>query len=223
MKFISFVFLFLLFLQFSFSQPSLTYRENGIASFYAHHFHGLLTANGEIFNNYDFTAAHINLPFNTILLVTNLETGKSTVVRVNDRGPYAKKRIIDLSRPAARRLGMINDGIINVDVQQLDVIKLSKEKRELFQTENLLDLNGEKGKLKNVSVAIWDSNHLEHVMYMLINLKLYSDFDEMYIQGKGSGKSRRYSIILTDIKSKEEAKKIINKLKGEGYRKAKII
>lgn len=223
MKIFSFVFLFFVMLSSSFCQPSLTYREKGIASFYAHHFHGLLTANGEIFNNYDFTAAHINLPFNTILLVTNLENGKSTVVRVNDRGPYAKKRIIDLSRPAARRLGMLNDGIINVDVQQLDVIKLSKEKQELFERETLLDLNGEKCKLKNVSVLIWDSNHIEHVMYMLINLKLYSDYKELYIQGKGSGRSRRYAIVLTNIKSKEEAKKIITKLKGEGYGKAKII
>lgn len=210
-------------IQLSFSQPSLTYREKGIASFYAHHFHGLLTANGEIFNNYDFTAAHTNLPFNTILLVTNLENGKSTVVRVNDRGPFAKKRIIDLSRPAAKRLGMINDGIINVDVQELDVIELSREKQELFKTNNLLDLNGEKGKLKNVSVHVWDSNHLEHIMYMLINLKLHFQFEELYIQGNGSGKARRYSIVLTGIKSKEEAKKIIDKLKKEGYGKAKII
>jgi hypothetical protein len=217
MKIISFLFIFLLFIQNSVCQPSGSYSEEGIA------FHGLLTANGEIFNNHDFTAAHTKLPFNTILLVTNLENGKSTVVRVNDRGPFAKKRIIDLSRAAARKLGMINDGIIEVDIQELNVIQLSKEREDIFKKNELLDVNGKPGNLNGISVNVWDSQHLEHVLYMIINLSLGFDYDKIYVRGKGSGKARRYSIIISNIKTKEEAQKLIIKLKGEGYRNARII
>ena len=205
------------------AQPaSSTYREKGIASFYANSFHGLLTANGEIFNNLDFTAAHKTLTFNTILLVTNLENGKSVVVRVNDRGPFAKNRIIDLSRPAARKLGMMDDGIIEVDIQELNVINLSQNLKENFQKNKILDINGKSGKLHSVSVSIWSSYHLEHVMYMAINLKLNYDLDKIYIQGKGVGNSKKYSIIATGIKSKDVAAKLVEQLKKDGFSKADI-
>ncbi len=219
MRVVFFIYFFLFIIPFTVGQ----YREKGIASFYAHSFHGLLTANGEIFNNYDFTAAHPKLPFNTILLVTNLENGKSTVVRVNDRGPFAKKRIIDLSRPAARKLGMLDDGIIKVDIQELSVIQLSKEREEIFNKNELLDVNGKIVRLKKTSINIWESHHLEHVLYMVINLKLNFDLEEVYIQGKGSGKTRKYSIIISNIKSKDEAIILVNKLKNEGFRKSRII
>ncbi|MBZ0264503.1 septal ring lytic transglycosylase RlpA family protein, partial [bacterium] len=90
-------------------QPT-TFKTNssfeGEASFYGPGFHGNLTANGEIYNQNDFTCAHPSLPFNTLLRVTYLKTGKSVEVRVNDRGPYKKKRIIDLSVAAAKEIGM---------------------------------------------------------------------------------------------------------------------
>lgn len=206
------------------AQPaSVAYRETGIASFYANSFHGLLTANGEIFNTYDFTAAHPTLPFNTFLLVTNLENGKNTVVRVNDRGPYKKKRIIDLSRSAARRIGMISDGVINVDVQELNVIDLSTEKKEKFLNNSVLDLDGKKKSLQRTTIKVWGSAHLEHVMYMLINLKLNFDYEDMYIYGNGRGMARRYSIVITNIKNKDMAHEIIKELTKEGFKKASII
>ena len=209
---------------YAFSQQAASpYKEKGIASYYARSFHGLLTANGEVFNNLDFTAAHKKLPFNTILLVTNLENGKSTVVRVNDRGPYSKNRIIDLSRPAARKLGMMDDGIMKVDIQELNVIKLSPEIIEKFEKNKLLDINGKTASLKKITVKAWESSSLEHVMYMIINLKLTHDLDDIYIQGKGIGKARRYSIVVTNIRSKEKAKKIISELEKDGFRNAKII
>lgn len=223
MKTASFLFILMFLNQPAQSQSSSAYREKGIASYYAQSFHGLLTANGEIFNNIDFTAAHTKLPFNTILLVTNLENGKSTVVRVNDRGPFAKKRIIDLSRPAARKLGMMEDGIIEVDIQELNVIKLSKEREDIFKKNEILDVNGKTEKLKGVSVYAWDSPHLEHVLYMMINLMPEFEEEKILLRGKGSGKARRYSIIISDIKSREAAKELIIKLKEEGFRNARII
>ena len=88
----------------------------GVASWYGPDFHGKATANGEIYNMNDLTAAHRTLPFNTVVLVENLENGRSVVVRINDRGPYVDNRIIDLSRQAAREIDMINAGIAPVEL-----------------------------------------------------------------------------------------------------------
>lgn len=81
-----------------------------MASWYGPNFHGKLTANGETYDMYKLTAAHRTLPFNTILKVKNLDNGKSVRVRINDRGPFAKDRVIDLSKKAAMEIGMIDPG-----------------------------------------------------------------------------------------------------------------
>lgn len=96
------------------------YVKIGFASYYATSFQGRKTANGEIFNNNKLTAAHLTLPFGTLVKVTNIKTGKWVIVRINDRGPYNRKRIIDLSYRAAKHLGMINGkGIVKVKVEEL--------------------------------------------------------------------------------------------------------
>ena len=92
----------------------------GIASSYRPGFHGKRTSNGEVFNTYGMTAAHKFLPFNTNIQVTNLENGKSCVVRINDRGPFVDDRIIDLSQAAAQQLGMIKNGTAKVHLVYLD-------------------------------------------------------------------------------------------------------
>lgn len=97
------------------------YKANAEASFYADKFHGRKTANGEIFNMYDYTAAHKTLPFNTILKVTNIANGKSVTVRVNDRGPFVQGREIDLSKAAAQKLDMIGDGTAQVSIEILQL------------------------------------------------------------------------------------------------------
>jgi rare lipoprotein A len=91
----------------------------GIASFYGDELRGHLTANGERFNPGALTAAHRTLPFGTRLRVTNLDNGRTVAVRVNDRGPYAHGRILDLSAEAARRLGMLERGVARVRIDVL--------------------------------------------------------------------------------------------------------
>ena len=88
--------------------------ESGIASWYGPGFQGKKTANGEVFDTNGFTAAHRTLPFGTRLRVLNTENGKAVNVRINDRGPYAKDRIIDLSKAAANKLEMIRQGTARV-------------------------------------------------------------------------------------------------------------
>lgn len=90
----------------------LGWDQKGDACWYGKEFHGRRTAGGEIFDMYKLTAAHLNLPFGTYVKVTNLKNGKSVVVKINDRGPFVKGRIIDVSYAAAKKLDMINDGVV---------------------------------------------------------------------------------------------------------------
>ncbi len=96
-----------------------SYDKKGVASWYGDDFHGRPTANGEIFDMRRMTAAHTTLPLPSLVEVTNLENGQKAVVRVNDRGPFAHKRIIDLSREAARALGFEHKGLAKVRVRYL--------------------------------------------------------------------------------------------------------
>lgn len=100
--------------------PSRGAASEGIASYYGKQHHGQKTASGERFNQHALTAAHRTLPFDTRVRVTNLENGKSVVVRINDRGPYGRGRIIDLSHEAAEQLGMLKDGTVRVRIEPLD-------------------------------------------------------------------------------------------------------
>jgi len=90
------------------------YAEVGIASWYGPGFHGRTTANGELYDMYAFTAAHKTLPFGTVVEVVDLDTGRSVVVRINDRGPFVPGRIIDLSYAAAGALGILERGTARV-------------------------------------------------------------------------------------------------------------
>ena len=92
----------------------------GISSFYAEDFHGKLTANGEIYDMYGLTAAHKTMPLNTICRVTNLENDKSLILRINDRGPYIKGRILDCSYGAAKKLDFINQGTTMVKIEVIE-------------------------------------------------------------------------------------------------------
>jgi len=102
------------------NEPLIGYKEVGKASFYANKFQGRKTASGELFNQNAKTAAHKKLPFGTKVKVTNINTGQHIEVRINDRGPFVKGRIIDLSRSAFKVVGDLNSGIIKV---RIEVIK----------------------------------------------------------------------------------------------------
>jgi len=116
--------------------PSKKYSkiQTGWASFYAEDFHGKLTANGETYDMYGLTAAHKTLPLNTIVRVTNLENKKTIILRINDRGPFVKNRILDCSYGAAVKLGFASKGTtrVRIDVIELgdDVYMKHKEKQD---------------------------------------------------------------------------------------------
>jgi rare lipoprotein A len=106
--------------------------QKGLASWYGPEFHGKLTSNKEIYNMHDLTAAHPTLPFGTYVKVTNLDNGKSVVVRINDRGPFVKGRIIDLSYAAAIKLGMSGAGVVPVMIEVLKKYSPKKSSQKYF-------------------------------------------------------------------------------------------
>ena len=93
---------------------------SGSTSWYGPNFHGKLTANGEVYDMYGITAAHKSLPLNTIARVTNLDNGKSIILRINDRGPYIDNRILDCSFGAAKKLGFVGDGTAPVKIEIME-------------------------------------------------------------------------------------------------------
>jgi len=100
--------------------PVVNGVQTGVASWYGPGFHGRRTANGEIYDQYELTAAHPSLPLGTRAMVTNLSNGRAVEVRINDRGPFVDGRVIDLSYAAARSVGMIGPGTARVRVEVLD-------------------------------------------------------------------------------------------------------
>jgi rare lipoprotein A len=101
----------------AFSSCGKFITETGKASYYGNEFNGKKTANGQPFNKNALTAAHKTLPFGTVVTVTNLTNNKTVTVTINDRGPYAKGRIIDLSEKAAANIGMLDQGVAPVQLK----------------------------------------------------------------------------------------------------------
>lgn len=110
---------------------SEVYKKDAIVSYYAEDFHGKKTSNGEIYNMNALTCASKELPFNSRLKVTNLANGKSVEVRVNDRGPFVPDRVLDLSKAAAIKLGMIADGTAHV---KIEIIEMGPNTKASVQT-----------------------------------------------------------------------------------------
>lgn len=120
-----------------FSCTRITYfpsgnRQDGLASWYGDDFHGKLTSSKEIYNMHALTAAHKTLPFNSRVRVSNLLNGRSVVVRINDRGPFVKGRIIDLSYAAAKALDMVESGVVPVRISVLEHLSPKKSSQKYF-------------------------------------------------------------------------------------------
>ena len=126
---------------------SLHAQQRGKASFYSRRATGARTSSGERLHHNDFTCAHRTHPFGTKLRVKNLNNGKEVVVRVNDRGPFGRGRIVDLSWGAAKALGMLSHGVVPVEVTPVDKKQVSSEDKEPTSDKRLKEESGErKGK-----------------------------------------------------------------------------
>lgn len=132
-------------------KDSTGFDETGVASWYGNPFHGRKTSNGEIYDMYQMTAAHKHLPLPTFVEVTRLDTGKSIVVRVNDRGPFKKERVIDLSYAAAQALDMDKQGTAQVRVRALD--ELNQQNEVLSQRQSAAPIFVQVGSYREMANA----------------------------------------------------------------------
>ncbi len=183
-------------------EKPVTYQ--GIASFYAKKFEGRTTANGEKFSNYDMTCAHRKLPFNTLLKVTNLKNGLSTIVRVNDRGPYVKGRIIDLSEQAARMIGKYQKGLGKVEIEIIQPLAISTELDSILKTNPVVDCLGNMAELNKYSLSIWRTKDLQHALLIANHLYINQELKKILIATTGTNKNRKYHLVITDFESKND-------------------
>ncbi len=189
----------------------------GKASYYGREFEGRKTASGEVFRNSDFTCAHKKYPFGTILKVTNQNNRLSTIVKVNDRGPFVKSRIIDLSETSARSIGIYQRGLATVKIEPLNIIKMTKNLDSTFNCNDVLDCLGNPAKLSGYSISLWRTKNLIHLLYIANELYLNEELENVYVVGFGANENRTYHIVISNIPNKSETLKQIDLYERKGY------
>ena len=164
----------------------------GIASWYGDPFHGQRTSSGEVYDMDAMTAAHRTLPFHTVIRVHNLDNGKKVQIRINDRGPFVKGRIIDLSRAAAREIDMVGPGTAKV---QLEILRIEAV------TESLA-----------IQVGSFTQESRAHAL----RRKLKGDYDPVTVTLFRSSRGVFHRVLAGDYPNRDEARKALKKLRSKG-------
>jgi rare lipoprotein A len=196
------------------SHAQASFSQTGVASYYGRKFHGRTTANGERFNMWAMTAAHKTIPFDTRVRVTNLDNNKSVVVRINDYGPFSKGRIIDLSRGAAAKIGMIQSGTARVKLEVLaedvrdDHLK-SKGNTEYYRVAV------DRQALTGWAVQVASFEKLENMIRLLDRLSALG-IDNAYVQLATVNGKLVHRIVIGGYDSEEGANWKLKTLKEQG-------
>ncbi|AIK90857.1 septal ring lytic transglycosylase RlpA family protein [Glaesserella parasuis] len=213
-------------------EASRQYSEVGTASYYADKFHGRRTASGEIFDKNGYTAAHKTLALGSYALITNLRNGKKVIVRINDRGPFSKTRIIDLSKGAAKVIGMVGAGTAKVRVEAMQVDKegyiIGKGAEALYQIAQQEGLNlkvkgdGEtlaiKADTEPTPQAVVSQPKFVLKVTQLKNERMAKKVQKVIstVNSHIVTKEKRYEVII-DVSSAEEAQQVKQQLNRLGY------
>lgn len=179
--------------------PPLVKRvQYGWASWYGREFHGRRTASGQIYNMYDLTAAHPTLPLGTRVMVTHLKKGRSVVVTVNDRGPFVKGRIIDLSYAAARMLDMVQEGVAWVRVE-------------------VLSWPGQPLRAQGRGFTVQVGAFSRKVNALKLKEELSRVCEGVYITVLDTGQGRYWRVRVGSFPTREEAQVMAERLSSSGY------
>lgn len=202
------------------AQPSPTTRvQVGMASWYGKEFHGRPTASGEIYDMYQPTAAHLTAPLGTYALVTNLENGQSVRVRINDRGPYKRPRILDLSYEAARQLDLVHPGLGRVQIEFLaeptlvvqptvTPVDTSPDQRnsvQVFETSGTQPFAVQVGAYQDQNNAVWTQKTLTAM------------YPNVWISMAPEGTQPLHRVRLGPFNNRDEAERIVHTIKARGY------
>jgi rare lipoprotein A len=183
---------------------SVGFTQQGMGSWYGRKFHGRRTSSGETYNMYKMTAAHTTLPLPTYVQVTNLENGKTVVVKVNDRGPFHDNRIIDLSYTAATKLGFINKGTARVELVAL--------------TPGVPKLGGKEAYL--IQIGAFSSNERTKILADDLEKTLGKRIEISAVQ---KSSKLLYRLRLGPFVERSEAQKWLEKILNKGFPNARLV
>lgn len=234
------IFAFLLLLCFTGVYSQHTFVQKGQASFYADKFEGRKTASGEIYAHNKLTAAHLTLPFGTMVKVTNLKNQKTVVVRINDRGPFVQGRIIDLSKKAAEQLDFIKHGLVNVKIEVVGKVDIDKnesedkteptdEKKEenksdtkqeetkpninsTATSDEIYQLTANKRKPTGIGVQIGSFREMVNMLAVCEEIQKTTN-EPVYVHVAGENGNKLYRIIVGEFTSEKKAEALKNKLR----------
>lgn len=238
--------LLLFFCTFSYSLLSQSYenfRQTGIASYYVDELDGRMTVSGEIFDNTYFIAGHQTLPFNTMVRVTNLDNNKFVVVRIVDRGPYAHGRIIDVSKAAAKKIGLVTAGSAKVeievvgeegkiygngeeeeeDIEETVIVKKEepKDNSSVFESGKTYSQWGTLTFPEGYGIQIGYFSSLENAQSLckeLVEEEVHQKY-YLYIQVNQDGASKKYRVIVGDFPEEDsiESRQALHLLEDLGH------
>jgi len=191
--------------------------QRGLASWYGADFHGKRTSSGDVYNMHAMTAAHKTLPIPVYVRVSNLSNGKSTVVLVNDRGPFVDDRIIDLSYAAAKKLGVVGPGTAEVEIEALGTRKDSPR-----QTVRSIPLQQPKLSETSVFIQLGSFGSEANAQSLLSDLNNNQE-ESVVIQQVNTEKGDFYRVRVGPLLSLNEANEIHGRLLSKGYTNAKIV
>jgi len=174
----------------------------GNASWYGPDFHGKQTSNGERYNMWGMTAAHKTLPMNTIVKVTNLRNGKTTVVRINDRGPFVATRIIDLSKMAASKIDMIGHGTAPV---KLEILGFERKGGKRIPTKKELKKSPQKQAVGSFALQIASFSKIKGALKTQEKYDGTSGYSTIIVD-KETNRGRLFKVLLKGFKSEQEAR-----------------
>ncbi len=172
--------------------PNQVYRETGIASWYGKEFQGRKTASGEVFDMHGLSAAHRTLPLGTVIRVTNLENYKTVTVTINDRGPFVKNWVLDLSYGAARELGFVEQGTARVKFETLKTVP------------------------DDVRYTVQAATYTEEENARMLKERLSKKFEHVFIVPLETNRVRLYQVRIGSYASEERAELVAGKLTLEG-------
>lgn len=197
------------------------FPEFGKASFYADKFEGKLTASGEKYKHNDMTAAHKSLPFGTKIKVTNLTNGKTVTVRVNDRGPYIKDRVIDLSKKAAEKLDFIEIGIVDVKVELVDIVEekalnkyndVADNQPEAYSEFSYYEVNAKKIEPLNYGIQIGSYTDSGNLLKTISDFKQNFSYD-IIVQESVENGNRKYRLVVGNFSKRIDAESKLAELR----------
>jgi rare lipoprotein A len=204
---------------------SQTYIEYGLASFYSDELNGKRTSSGEHFNNKKFTGAHRTLPFNSIVRVTNLTNNKTVDVKINDRGPASKKRLIDITRAAAKELDMIHSGIIKVKIELLnDSLLTAYNKQNGFSgtdsssvpfypgQSSMFEVNVTPIDTNGIGIQVCSFQYIDNMLNELVKIRNKLNYKPL-VQTTKVKNIRFYRIIIGPFSDKLKAEEAFSQIK----------